>query len=603
MFRRLQWRIALGYVLLFVLVLLGLGLYLRAQVHDQQLAALETQLTREARLVGDDVQPQLAGGDTAGLDARAKQLGQDIDARVTIIRADGVVLGDSDHDPATMENHGTRPEVLQALRQGSGESQRHSATLDRDLLYVAVPIEAQGRVVGIARVALPITDVRASLDRLVAVISIALLVAALLAVLIAVPLARLVTSHLQTLGEGARRLAAGDFSEPIPVRGRDEISQLAVTFNEMAARLAAQIRTIEDERERLAAVLGHMADGVVIVGGDGAVQLVNPAAGRLLGIDSERVPGQTAGEGLRDHEIVGLVREALASGRPAGPLLLSLAGRRPEAIQALASPIPGHAGGERRVLLMLRDVSHLQRTEAVRRDFVANVSHELRTPVAVLKALVETLQDGALDDPEVAPEFIARMHVEVDRLAQLIEELLELSRIESGQVALRLRSADLGAVVTQAAERLRPQAERQGVALQVVAPSGLPAVAIDPDRIQQVVLNLVHNAVKFTPPGGQVTVATAGDADALTVTVADTGAGIPPEALPRLFERFYKTDRARSGGGTGLGLAIVKHLVQVHGGEVAAASPGEGRGATFSFTIPLSATAASAAGPPARGNS
>jgi len=291
---------------------------------------------------------------------------------------------------------------------------------------------------------------------------------------------------------------------------------------------------------------------------------------------------------VRDHELAELTASAL-EGDSVGPasrvVELGPPGRR-RTVEAVVSRIPGAARGSKQVLLILRDLIELRRAETVRREFVANVSHELRTPVASLKALAETLAVGALEDRSVARDFLHRMDVEIDGLAQLVEELLQLSRIESGQVALDLRPVDLGGVVSAGAERLRPQAERGGVALSVDMPSDLPPVRADAGRIQQVVVNLVHNAVKFTPPGGWVKVSAQSHDGAVAVMVADNGAGIPEDALARLFERSYKADPARSGGGTGLGLAIVKHIVQAHGGEVAVESR-EGAGSVFSFSLPV----------------
>ncbi len=596
MFSRLQWRIAASYVGLIALVLLSLGIYLTGFLRSQQLSSLESQLDRQARLVANDAQHVLTTGGPAQLDPLAKQLGRDSGARITLIAPDGTVLGDSKHDPATMDNHATRPEVAQALRQGTGESRRYSVTLEEDLLYVAVPITRDGTMLGVARVAVPVSQIQAASNRLVAIVATALIVAALLAVILAVIVARVTTGRIQALTAHARQLADGDLERSFSVQGRDEVSQLAGAFNEMASEVRDHIQAVEDQRERLAAVLSHMADGVIIVGRDGVVQLMNPAASRLLQVPPSRAEGRSVMTLVQDHELAELAGAAIAGDTAAErPRLIELGahGRR-RAIQAMASRIPGGEDGGSRVLLMLQDVTELRRAETMRREIAANISHELRTPVAALKALVETLEDGALEDPEVARDFLGRMHVEVDGLAQLVEELLELSRIESGQVSLRLQSADLGSVVVAAAERLRPQAERLGVDFAVQEPGELPLVRIDPERIQQVVINLVHNAVKFTPPGGNITVSVEQREDEILVSVADNGVGISPDALPRLFERFYKADKARAGGGTGLGLAIAKHLVQAHGGRIWAESPGEGQGSTFTFAIPV--TGSSVAG-------
>jgi two-component system phosphate regulon sensor histidine kinase PhoR len=488
-----------------------------------------------------------------------------------------------------MDNHATRPEVVQALQQGGGLSQRHSVTLERDLLYVAVPMARGGVPVGVARVALPVFQIQENLNRVALIVGGALLVAALLGTVLAFLVARATTGPIEALTRSARQLAAGDLQQNLRVEGRDEVSALAHTFNDMATRLSAQVAALEDGRARLEAILDHMADGLLVVDTEETVQLVNPAALRLLEATPAVGVGRSLTAVLRDHELVAAVREAIATpGDEAGPRLVELGpSGRQHTVQVVATHIGGSTAGGQGTLVLLQDVTELRRTEQVRREFVANVSHELRTPVAALKALVETLEDGALEDPIAARDFLGRMHVEVDGLAQLIEELLELSRIESGRLPLRPQPLDIAPVVASAAERLRPQAERGGVRLVLDLPGDLPHVEADSERIQQVVVNLVHNAVKFTPPGGQVTVsAHEGDGE-VSVVVADTGTGISEEALPRLFERFYKVDRARSSGGTGLGLAIAKHLVQGHGGRIWAESAGEGRGATFSFTVPV----------------
>jgi two-component system phosphate regulon sensor histidine kinase PhoR len=587
MFTRIQWRIAASYVVLIAIVLLALGAYLVSYLWEQQLNVLEAQLTRQALLVADNVQHRLAVEGPGGLDQLAKDLGRDINGRVTLIARDGTVLGDSDADPRTMDNHGTRPEVLQALQRGTGESQRHSDTLDEQLLYVAVAMREGSAVTGFARVALPVQVVEEAINRVVAAVAAAMVAAAMLAVLAAIVVARMTARPIQGLTASARRLAFGELNETMPVHGRDEVSQLSHAFNEMAARLRAQLQAVDDERARLAIVLGHMAHGLVITDQDGTVRMINPTAAALLQVAPERAEGRSVMAVLRDHELSALVQAAVEGKAPGAPRVLELgpAGSR-RIVEAMASRIPGAGGIGSQVLLVLQDVTEVRRADTVRREFVANVSHELRTPVASLKALAETLAGGAVDDGRVAKDFLARMEIEIDGLAQLVEELLELTRIESGQVALRLESADLARVIAAAAERLRPQAERQGVELQVRVPNTLPEVRADPDRIVQVVVNLVHNAVKFTPPGGRVEVNAERRDGRLAVTVADTGAGIPEDALPRLFERFYKTDPARTGTGTGLGLAIVKHIVQAHGGEVSVESR-EGEGSRFSFTIPL----------------
>ncbi|HVC33534.1 MAG TPA: ATP-binding protein [Chloroflexota bacterium] len=584
MFTRIQWRIAAAYVALIALAMFALGIYLTQTLRAQQLCALEDHLARQAILVADDATYRLgesaASGQTPDLDPLAKSLGKEIGARVTLIARDGTVLGDSDHDPRTMENHGTRPEVVQALRLGRGESERHSATLDRDLLYVAVPMRQNEQIVGVARVALPVDDVDASLNHLAVVVGVATSATAMLAILLAVLIARATTEPLGRLTTMAQGLAAGDLGQKLAVGTRDEVGQLASAFNRMATDLRHKIETIEAQRSETAAILAGMADGVVIVDAEQRVLSLNRAAERLLEITEVAARGKTAAEVVRQHELVARLSRADVSNSP----VVVEVGRDRRQVQVVVTPV--RLGGATRSVILLQDVTDLRRAEAMRRDFVANVSHELRTPLASLRALAETLEDGALEDPPAAREFLGRMQVEVDGLSQMVEELLELARIESGQVQLRVAAENVGVAVQAAAERLRPQAERQGVVLQISLPPEAVEAAIDAERMHQVVVNLVHNAVKFTPPGGSVEVRVERRGDDVAVVVADTGVGVAAADLPRLFERFYKADRSRASSGTGLGLAIVKHLAQAHGGRVWAASPGAGKGTTFTVLLP-----------------
>jgi two-component system phosphate regulon sensor histidine kinase PhoR len=359
-----------------------------------------------------------------------------------------------------------------------------------------------------------------------------------------------------------------------------------------------------------------MADGIVIVSPDLRVTRVNPAALRLLGRRDDAVEGRSLAEVVRDHELAGVVTAALAdgsthmatvrltAGRPALALATGEDGREEaRTVRATGIALAPSPGTEQRAgLLVLQDVTELRRADAIRRDFVGNVSHELRTPLASLKALVETLEEGGIDDTGAAREFLAQMHVEVDSLSELVQELLELTRIESGQVELRREPTSAAGLLKDTARRMRRQAERAAVELSVDAPDGLPRVWADPALLERVLLNLVHNAIKFTPQGGRVTLSAATHAEGVRLMVADTGVGVAAEDLDRIFERFYKTDRSRATTGTGLGLAIAKHIVQAHGGRIWAESGGEGLGAAVSFTLPVTgdgeptdATAAEAA--------
>lgn len=573
----LVWRITGAYLLLILTVLLGLAIYVAAFVRSTYIEQLEAQLAAEAAVVAGEAALALAVDPASDLEALAVRVGQNSGVRVTLIAPDGTVLGDSAEAPELMENHAGRPEVAAALAGERGSSFRRSATVGYDMLYVAVPIRADSQVLGVARTALPLAAVDRAATRLVVVVALVISAAGLAAAALAIWIGRTTTGPIQRLTQLAQAMAGGRLDSRLQVTAQDELGELGRAFNRMADRLEETFATISAERNHLAAILETVADGLVIVEPAGRILLLNSAAGRLLCTEPARAIGQPFIEVARDHELQELLE------RPRGGSWLVEVGWPPRQVRAVVTAVPG-SGGQR--LLLLQDVTELRRLEMIRRDFIANVSHELRTPLAAMKAVVETLEDGALEDPAAARTFISQLHAEVDALTQLVRELLELSRIESGQSQVQPVPTDLLPVLRAAVERFEPLARRAGLALRMAEPATLPPVLADAERIHQVLANLLHNAIKFTPPGGWVELRAAVTPAELVVSVADSGVGIPPENLDRVFERFYKTDRSRSGGGTGLGLAIAKHLVQAHGGRIWAESDGA-HGSTFSFTLPL----------------
>jgi two-component system phosphate regulon sensor histidine kinase PhoR len=583
-FRRLRWRIALPYVALILVATLGLTVYVSDQVRQVRLADLEAQLLADARLLAGSAAPLLQEGtDPKALDDLARDWAGRLAARVTIIGADGLVLGESHEDRTQMENHLLRPEVQQALKAGQGCSQRFSATLGYEMMYAAVPIQtSEEQPLGVMRVALPLDQIEANVGRLRQNIVLAGLVVALLAALLAVFIAGRTTQPLRQLTAVAERLAAGDLDARLFPSSRDEVGQLTRAFDHMADQIREQVTTLAEEQGRLAAVLDHMADGVLITDGSGQVRLVNAAAARLLDTSEERALGRSFAQVAPYHPIIELWKACRELGEE--QIEMVEVSRHGLFLQAIVTPF--EQAGVEGYLVILQDLTRIRRLETVRRDFISNISHELRTPLAGLKALVDTLRGGAIKDPPAAKRFLKRMDAEVDALTQMVEELLELSRIESGQAPLRLAPTPVAEVLIPPVDRLRPQAERAGLEFTVLLPPQIPPVLADADRARLVLTNLVHNAVKFTPPGGRITVAAQPAGEDVVFSVQDTGVGIPAEDLPRIFERFYKADRARSGGGTGLGLAIAKHIVQGHGGRLWAESI-EGQGSTFYFTLPV----------------
>ncbi|MBL8078153.1 MAG: PAS domain-containing protein [Anaerolineales bacterium] len=357
-----------------------------------------------------------------------------------------------------------------------------------------------------------------------------------------------------------------------------ELENLSNAIASLKSSFDDQLAALDSDNARLSTVLEQLTDGVLIADASGLVQFANPAAEKLF--DTDDPINHSVAEVVRNHQLIEAWRQSQQN-RELRTESVELPSRK-HFLQLVVIP-DEHAGGS---LLVVQDLTRVRRLETVRRDFISNVSHELRTPLASLKALTETLQNGAITDPEAGPRFLSRIITEVDALTQMAQELLDLSRIESGQVELNIAPLSPKSLLLSAADRMKLQAERAGLKLSVNCADGLHNVRADKARLEQVLVNMIHNAVKFTKPGGEITLEAEAGSGGARFAVRDTGAGIPSESLTRIFERFYRVDRSRTGSGTGLGLSISKHIVEAHSGRIWAESE-EGRGSTFYFTIPF----------------
>jgi two-component system, OmpR family, phosphate regulon sensor histidine kinase PhoR len=589
MFKSIRWRIAVPYVILFLIAMAGVGYYFTGFVREIYLDQLKEELFREAKLVGSSLSPALESGlSAAEINTLVNSLAEGNDLRITLIDPSGIVKGESEDDYTKMDNHLDRPEIIQAGESGIGYSTRYSHTLGDYLLYAAVPVQQDVKLIGYARVALTTSEIDQSISQLQRTMLGATAIFTIIVIGLAMWVAGISMKPLRELTQETIRIANGEF-QPIRTAGwlqvsaSDEIGQLTLAFNKMISTVQQQIRELTTERSKMSAVLEEMTDGIVIVDADGNVQLTNKATEAIFQLDPQEITGHSLTSVLRHYEIVELWQRCLdqgvlqSSNLEVGPQMLYL--------QVTATPLGEILPGS--VLLVFQNLTRIRKLETIRQDFISNISHELRTPLASLKALTETLQEGALDDPTAARRFLERIETEVDALSQVVSELLELSRIESGRVPLKFVPIHPRELISAAVERLQLQAERAQLGITVSCPDDLPQILADPQRLEQVLVNLLHNAIKFTGPGGEIEISAWKNEDNQVVfAVRDTGVGIEAEDLTRIFERFYKADRARTGGGTGLGLAISRHLVGAHGGEIWAESE-PGKGSTFKFTVPV----------------
>jgi two-component system phosphate regulon sensor histidine kinase PhoR len=583
MFRSIQWRIIFWLVLLIAVSMTAFGIFLTNSVRDTQLDNLGQQLKDEAQIVSEICLPYLSDAtDKDSIDNIVKTLGKQIDQRITVVAIDGTVLGDSDEDPSIMENHSMRPEIKEALESGYGESIRYSTTLGEKMMYVAIMITDGQYNYGIARIALPITQVNELISSIRNSIILATIITALLIIIAMLIITRLTTRPVVELTRAARRIASGDFDYKITVGGNDESGQLARAFNEMLLKIKDMIEKISADRTELSTILENMTDGIIMTDGEGNVTLINSACKKMLNVEGKKIISKPLIEAFRDHQLDDVLKRCLNTGKQQATQFEP--GTLKKYIQAVAIPI--NSSELNGVLILLQDLTELRSLQTMRRELIGNISHEFRTPLAGIKAMAETLQDGAINEPDTAKDFLNRIEAEIDRLTQMVSELTELSRIESGKVELKYEIVDINNLITEVLDQLNPQAERQNLVLKTRFNPGQLLVKADKERIRQVIINLVHNAIKFSLHGGAITAKTGKQVNMAVVEIADEGIGIAKDDLPHIFERFYKADKSRSRQGTGMGLAIAKHIVLAHGGSISAASE-EGRGTTIRFTLPL----------------
>ncbi len=558
--RLFAWQVAVVLVLLA-----ALGFVLDRTLQREAVEALTESLVSQAQTI----RSALPADDEAAQDA-AVRLGRAGDVRITVIRSDGEVVAESDRDPEGLENHADRPEVREALAGRIGTDTRLSQSVGIELLYVALPPE-NGRVV---RLAYPLTRVRTQQRRVRTAVILGLIVTAAATVAGVLLVGRSVARPLRRLTESLERTDDRGLPPRLGSDGPVELALLADTLNSMSERIETQMRTAEDAQRTRDLILSSMEEGVLLAAADGEVTFANAAVERHLGSHPSS---------LRSLLPIRLRDAAEAAPAAGGPTATEVETGSPARWLRCAF-VPVEPGGS--ILLVVRDVTQARRLEAVRRDFVTNASHELKTPVASIQAAAETISQAALDDPHVVPRFADRVEKEAVRLSRIVSDLLDLSRLEAGSE--QVERVRLDGVVREEAERFAEPAGSAGVRVRV-EPGGPVEVRGSERDLRLLVRNLVDNAVRYTAEGGRVDVGLSSEDGTALIRVADTGVGIPTRDLPRIFERFYRVDRARSRetGGTGLGLSIVKHVAENHGGSVSVDSE-LGRGTTFEVRLPAS---------------
>jgi len=562
-----------GYVVIILAISALIVLLSFATIRGHYQDTLAQELEYQGRILNVNVLPMIESGDTKGLDAFLKKIGKDIHARVTVIDAQGLVLADTEKDPAQMENHRYRPEVTEALEGKIGKSLRYSVTVEEKMLYVGLPIEKDGRILGVLRMSLFMKNIDILLHSLTMTIGRAVFITALGALLLALVFSLHFTRPIRKLTGAARQVAGGNFQTRVTILNKDEFKELGTAFNSMTGQVHRLFTEVSRQKEELIQMIASIREGLVVMAKDGKITLTNDSFKELIG---EKTPeGKFHWEVIRRPKIQEFIERAMACGG-----LVTEEVRLDERYLLCTAGSLGPQGG---LIITFHDLSDVKRVEAMKKDFIVNASHELRTPLSAIMGAMETLEDDGSCDDKATLDILKR-HVE--RLRNIVDDLLRLSELEDKGLKLDIKDIDIRQVADSVLQLFSARFKDKGLTAEIRAAADLPRLRADAYQVEQMLINLVDNAVKYTEKGG-VVISLKADPREFAIDVEDTGYGIAPEHLPRLFERFYVVDKSRSRklGGTGLGLAIVKHIVQLHGGTITVASK-EGKGTTFTVRIP-----------------
>jgi two-component system phosphate regulon sensor histidine kinase PhoR len=585
--KRLLWKLYPSYVAIILLSIVTVGIYVSTALKNFYLSKTAEELEVSARLIEREVSAIFGKESEKSLDAMCKTLGKAASTRITLILPSGEVVGDSDEDPKAMENHAGRPEVKEALAGQTGLSTRYSETLQKEMMYLAIPVKKQRGIAGVVRVSIPVIAIDKALSALYGKIALFGVVMIILTAAISFYIARRISQPIGELKRDAQRFARGDLTHRLFVSGSEELGALAEAMNKMAQQLNEKISLITAQRNELETILSAMREGVLACDSDERIITINQAAGSLLGIDLSTAKGHTVQETVRNTDLQRFIgRISLEQGETETEIVLH--GPEKKFLQLSGTVLRDSDGKKIGSLVVLSDLTRLRHLENIRREFVANVSHELKTPITSIKGYVETLQEGAIDDKGNARKFLEIIFKQADLLHALVDDLLSLSQIEqeAEREEVHLAEEPVRRIIEAAIASYDTRANERHIQVSLQC-RGEIIVKANSRLLEQAVGNLLDNAIKYSEPGGTVEIEVIQSKGEVTIKVSDHGCGIAPEHLPRLFERFYRVDKGRSRelGGTGLGLAIVKHIIQAHGGDVTVEST-PGKGSTFTIHLP-----------------
>ena len=563
-----------GYLLIIILLSVLILFFSFRTIREYYIESLTGDLTHLCFTLETKITPLVAEKRFPEIDAFVKDLGKHIKTRITVIDPSGVVVADSEKNPRDMEKHNLRAEIIQALQGQVGQAVRFSSTVQQEMLYVALPIKQKGVTLGVLRVSLFMQDINTLLGRLQLSVLYSVLVISILSLLIALFYSYNLTRPIRELIAASRRVAAGDFSAHVFLKRADELKELGDSFNAMSDTLSSFFAEITSQKEELNNIIFSIQEGLLVLDRKGTIVLSNESIRKAL--QASAVEGKLYWEVIREPQFSALIdRVAREKTRCEDQITI-----QDSAFLCSATPL----ASQDKTVVMCHDVTELKRVEKIKKDFVVNVSHELRTPLTAIKGFVETIEDD-IDDKNRGYLNIIRRNT--DRLINIVEDLLLLSELEEKGAALSLEACDLKIMIEQMQRIFEPRLREKGLSLTISADQALPVIMADAFKLEQVFVNLIDNAIKYTEKGG-ITISLLQRNGHVLIEIQDTGIGIPREHLPRIFERFYVVDASRSKqlGGTGLGLSIVKHIVLLHSGAIEVTST-PGQGTKIIITLPV----------------
>jgi two-component system phosphate regulon sensor histidine kinase PhoR len=566
---------------MIVLALVGMSFFMIQQIEVSFIREVKEDLTARSRIMA-----MMPGNE---IENKIKTLADISHARITLVDPSGTVIVDSEKNTSEMESHLNRPEIQEVRIKGHGEAIRFSHSLGVDMFYVASPIMNGSELKGYIRLARPLFEVKRSMDQIYHAMYWFILIITASSLIMAFLFSRKFVSPIRKIGSYTQKICDGENPGTLLVESDDEIGQLAKNINCMVDQYREKVRYADEERGKLESAFASMIEGVVVLNNQKRIELMNKGMNDIIGRRySVDVIGKTSLEAFRNLDLQNAL-EIFDETKCPISREISLGDENPVIMNVNISVIYGLPGNEEKTMMVFHDITRLKKLERMREDFVANVTHEIKTPLTAIIGFIETLQDGAIEESRTAKTFLNTIAENARRLNRLVDDLLILSNIELGEMTLRLEGVTVGEVVDHVLPIFEGRAQKKNLKIDKNLPECLPMINADRDRVAQVLLNVIDNAVKFTPDGGSVTIKAYEEGkDYVVIQVVDTGVGIPKSEMPRLGERFYRVDRARSRelGGTGLGLSIVKHLMKAHQGRIEIESR-MGAGTTISLHFPV----------------